>query len=177
MAKEKLADRRGTLGEPASVVQITVTFPGSTGGDPRWERPASFRTAWRALTPLIGVLVVVAFAGISTYAVQRGRTGAAGGAGADRVHRAGTAAVAAAFGYPPRCLTITISSASPDHATAHLDRGAGCANYHGYVNASLHRVDGVWRLVLDEGQLFVPNSLLIPCRVGRAGCARGRNRG
>jgi hypothetical protein len=30
------------------------------------------------------------------------------------------------------------------------------------VNASFHRVGGAWRLVLDEGQLFVPNRLLRP---------------
>jgi hypothetical protein len=75
---------------------------------------------------------------------------------------AATGAVAAAFGYPHRCLSITISPADPDYASAHVDRAGACARYRGYVNASFHRVEGVWRLVLDEGQLFVPNSRLTP---------------
>jgi hypothetical protein len=77
--------------------------------------------------------------------------------------------VAAAFGYPERCLNIAISAADPDYASAHVDRKDGCANYRGYVNASFHRVDGVWRLMLDEGQLFVPNSLLTPAGAGSMG--------
>jgi hypothetical protein len=82
--------------------------------------------------------------------------------------RPSTAAVAAAFGYPQRCLRITISAADPDYASAHVDRTGACASYRGYINASFHRVDGVWRLLLDEGQLFVPNSLLAPAQDGSA---------
>jgi hypothetical protein len=83
--------------------------------------------------------------------------------------RAGAAGVAAAFGYPQRCLTIAISSADPDYARADVLRTGTCANYRGYVNASFHRVDGVWKLVLDEGQLFVPNSRLTSAPTGSSG--------
>ena len=79
--------------------------------------------------------------------------------------RAGTA-VAAAFGYPERCLRIAVSAADPDFAIVHVERDRACGNYRGYVNASFHRVGGAWRLVFDEGQLFVPNSLLTPLHVG-----------
>ena len=84
------------------------------------------------------------------------------------------AKIASALGYPYplRCLTITVSVSDPDYARADIDRTNGCGRYRGYINASLHRVDGAWRLMLDEGQLFVPNSLLSPCRPGRSGCAR-----
>jgi hypothetical protein len=83
-------------------------------------------------------------------------------------------AIAAAYGYPypARCLTIAIFPANPDYARADIDRTEGCGRYHGYLNASFHRVDGTWRLELDEGQLFVPNSLLTACAVVGAGCAR-----
>ena len=88
---------------------------------------------------------------------------------------AAAAEIAAAYGYPLGCLRITIAAADPAYARAHLDRtsAGGCARYRGYLNASLHRVDGTWRLVLDEGQLFVPNDLLARCR--GTGC-QGRRR-
>ncbi len=68
--------------------------------------------------------------------------------------------MAAAFGYPLRCLRVTISAGDPVYARAHVDHSAACARYHGYLNASFHRIDGTWRLILDEGQLFVPNDRL-----------------
>jgi hypothetical protein len=77
-----------------------------------------------------------------------------------------SAAVAAAFGYPERCLRIAVSAADPDFASVHVERAGACWNYRGYVNASFHRVEGAWRLIFDEGQLFVPNSLLTPVHVG-----------
>ena len=64
------------------------------------------------------------------------------------------------------------STSNPEYARAAVDRTKGCGRYHGYLNASLDRVDGTWRLVLDEGQLFVPNSLFTPCRPGPAGCGQ-----
>lgn len=79
------------------------------------------------------------------------------------------AAVAAAFGYPRRCLNIVISAFDRDYATADVDRTGECAKYRGYINASFHRVHGDWRLILDEGQLFVPNRLLRPAPARGAG--------
>lgn len=71
--------------------------------------------------------------------------------------------MASAFGYPypMRCLRITTSGA---FARAHVSRTGGCARYHGYLNATFHFIAGRWRLVLDEGQLFVPNALLVGTR-------------
>lgn len=115
-------------------------------------------------------------AALATDVLHTGRRRAAREASAAYRQAAGPAAIAAAFGYPQRCLAITISATNPDYANAHLEREHGCGNYHGYVNASLHRVDGVWRLVLDEGQLFVPNNLLIPCDADRSGCQAGGGR-
>jgi hypothetical protein len=91
-----------------------------------------------------------------------------GSAGLVQVPAAEKAAIAAAFGYPYplRCLTVTVSTGDPDYARAFIDRTKGCGRYRGYINASFHRVAGVWRLVLDEGQLYVPNSLLTPPEAG-----------
>jgi hypothetical protein len=81
------------------------------------------------------------------------------------------AAIASSLGYPSRCVRVSISIGISDYARANLGHGTGCSRYHGYVNGSFHRVDGSWRLVLDEGQLFVPNRLLAPRTVPR-GCLR-----
>jgi len=83
-------------------------------------------------------------------------------------------AIAAAFGYPYplRCLTVTVSASDPDYARAFINRTDGCDLYHGYIDASFHRVAGAWRLVLDEGQLYVPNSLLTPLPTRHSGASR-----
>jgi hypothetical protein len=85
---------------------------------------------------------------------------AAGGLGA--VPGAEKSTVAAALGhrYPPRCLMFTIANDDPDYARVAVARTNGCGRYYGYLDASMHRVDRIWQLVLDEGQLFVPTSML-----------------
>lgn len=83
---------------------------------------------------------------------------------AAQAQSADTAGVAAAYGYPARCLRVTTSASDPTAASARVARTGSCARYRGYVDASFHWIDGGWRLVLDEGQLFVPNNLLAPGR-------------
>lgn len=125
----------------------------------RWSVRAVLALA--AATLAAAMLAAAMLVAVVTVLLQSGPTHPSGGA-AGATQRAAADAVAAAFGYPHRCLNIAISAAEPDYASAHVDRSGACADYHGYVNASFHRVHGVWRLVLDEGQLFVPNSRLKP---------------
>lgn len=61
----------------------------------------------------------------------------------------GPAGVAAAYGYPPRCLSITISTVDPAFARADYNHESPCGQYDGYVTAIFHRLDGRWRPVLD----------------------------
>jgi hypothetical protein len=61
----------------------------------------------------------------------------------------GPAGVAAAYGYPPRCLSVTIAPADPSYARADYNRVSACGRYDGTVTAIFHRVDGEWRPVLD----------------------------
>ena len=124
----------------------------------------------KALTAVAGSLALAAVGAIITTALLSNRTtGSHGARSAARIPYGERAAIVGALGYPypVRCLAITISAATPDYALVDVDRTRGCATYRGYVNASLHRTDGEWRLVLDEGQLFVPNSLLGACRSSR----------
>jgi hypothetical protein len=89
-------------------------------------------------------------------------TGAAEGHRAQALIPSQRAAIAKALGYPYplRCLTIAVFADDPDYATAEIDRTSGCAVNRGYVSATLHRIGRTWRLVLDEGQLYVPNGAL-----------------
>jgi len=104
----------------------------------------------------LGTLIATASPGSSTS--RRGSARPAQARAAEK------AAIAAAFGYPYPlwCVTVAVSATDPDYARAFIDRTKGCGRYHGYINASFHGVAGAWRLVLDEGQLYVPNSLLTP---------------
>ena len=61
----------------------------------------------------------------------------------------GQAGVAAAYGYPLRCLSVTIASANRSYARADYNRVSACGRYDGTVTAIFHRVGGAWRPVLD----------------------------
>jgi hypothetical protein len=168
------SDRGRAPADLPSDVQITVTVRGARG-HPLRERLAGKRVpaALRTVVALaLGVAAVGAIIVAALGALHGDRASVPVGAPVAGARAAGPAGVAAAYGYgyPFRCLSITISASDPDFARAHVDHTSTCARYRGYVNASFHRVDGVWRLVLDEGQLFVPNALLDRCRASSAGC-------
>jgi hypothetical protein len=61
----------------------------------------------------------------------------------------GPAGVAAAYGYPLRCLTVTIASADRSYARADYNRVSACGRYDGTATAIFRRVTGEWRPVLD----------------------------
>ena len=68
----------------------------------------------------------------------------------------GPAGVAAAYGYPLRCLSITIPARDRAYARADFDRTAPCGRYEGYPTAIFHRVGGAWRPVLDAVSYSCP---------------------
>ncbi len=156
--------RRSTGPPEVVVVSITVTELPPAGARPLRGRLGTTRVHHRARIALGMVLALAALAAMIVLGAQSNRVSRPVGGGRARVPAGERRAIAAALGYPypPRCLTITILDSRVDYARANVDRANGCGRYRGYVNASLGRVDGVWRLVLDEGQLFVPNSLLVP---------------
>jgi hypothetical protein len=160
---------RPTRPPELTVISITILGPPPRRGRPLRERLSRIT----ALAVVALTLAVAALAAIVTTAMLRGESSRPTLA---QVPRAQRAEIAAALGYPYplRCLSITISAGAPDFARADIDRTNGCGRYRGYVNASLHRAGGAWRLTLDEGQLFVPNSLLSPCQPGATACVRPR---
>jgi hypothetical protein len=160
MAQERLPTRQARRSDLPSRVSITVTHvPADRARRLREMRAGLANARWSLCVALaLAAVTVAAVVGVQLASRRTDSAGAAGGA----AQAPSPAAVAAAFGYPRRCLNIVISAFDRDYATAHVDRTGDCAKYRGYINGSFHRVHGDWRLILDEGQLFVPNSLLSP---------------
>ncbi len=57
----------------------------------------------------------------------------------------GPAGVAAAYGYPLRCLSVTTSTSDRAYARADFDHRRACGIFHLFVTAIFRRVGGVWR--------------------------------
>lgn len=145
-------------------MSVTVTDLPRARGRLLRERLAAIRVRHRSRAAVAVALALAALVALSAPGAQRDRTSQPAGSGPVRVPAGERHAIATALGYPYplRCLMITMSDSSVDYARANVERTNGCGRYRGYLNASLHRVHGAWRLVLDEGQLFVPNRLLAP---------------
>lgn len=56
--------------------------------------------------------------------------------------------VAAAYGYPLRCLTVTILASDRAYARADFNHLSPCGGFTGYPTAIFHYVSGAWRTVL-----------------------------
>lgn len=74
--------------------------------------------------------------------------------------RPGAPGVAAAYGYPLACLSITIDEADPTYARADFNHASPCGRYDGYVTAIFHWVDDAWRPVLDATGYSCPTPSL-----------------
>jgi hypothetical protein len=68
----------------------------------------------------------------------------------------GPAGVAAAYGYPLRCLSITILATDQAYARADFNHLRPCGRFTGYSTAIFHRVTGAWRPVLDAAGYVCP---------------------
>jgi hypothetical protein len=100
----------------------------------------------------------------------------------------GAAGVAAAYRYPLNCLTVTFAPGDPAYARARLDRASPCWRIGAYDTTILHRVGGIWRVVLNAPSYVCPVASLPPAvqvtlalcpagpRVARVGRYRDRTR-
>ena len=146
MGKRDTPDDWGLLGDPPSEVQVTF-LPSPQGPAPR-KRIARIPRLASVAAIIALVLVVTAIGGVLVGASMGGR-GAAVRTAPPLAHQRGPAGVAAAYGYPLRCLSVTISSGYPAYARADFNRALQCGRYHGYATAIFHRAGGAWRPVLD----------------------------
>lgn len=132
-----------SLGTRPSDVRITIV------ADP------AARVLKRRIT---GVLTRAGMAAGLPIAVLAAAAGALAGApGGDHGSSIpGARGVAAAYGYPPRCLAVTIPGEDPTYARADFDRSSRCGRYDGDATAIFHRVDGAWRSVVDAVSYSCP---------------------
>ncbi len=92
---------------------------------------------------MIAALAVVA---VTTGHAGRGPAGAH--AFSPRARLPGAAGVAAAYGYPSRCVIVTIT-ADGAFARADFSHTNVCGRWAGDPTAIFHRTRGTWRRVLD----------------------------
>lgn len=128
--------------DPPRVVQVTL-LP-DPYARPLRERIHVSRRLLVGFVPAACACLVALAAG--TLGAGRSPTIPVARAGATRP---GPWGVAAAYGYPLRCLSITIDPTDRVYARADFDHGSPCGRYDGDVTAIFHRVDHAWRPVLD----------------------------
>lgn len=147
MAREQMA---GGSSDSPDDVQITI-LPRRRSAAPR-HRIRGNQIAARVAAGL-AVAIIVAATGAM---VAGGLIGSRHGSGDRWSKLPGAAGVAAAYGYPLRCLSVTIPGADPTFARADFNHGSPCGRYDGYVTAIFHRVDGAWQRVLDANGYACP---------------------
>jgi hypothetical protein len=71
-------------------------------------------------------------------------------------HEPGAVGVAAAYGYPLRCLSITTSVADRRYARADFNRGDACGRFGWSTVAVFRRAYGAWLPVLETASYDCP---------------------
>lgn len=108
-------------------------------GQRRRARPGRFRAL--AVLPLIAAAAVLWLGDRSPAGATRQR---------------GPAGIAAAYGYPLRCLSVTILATDRAYARADFDHLSRCGRYTWYPTAIFHYAAGRWRIVLDAINYVCP---------------------
>ncbi|MGN6168490.1 MAG: hypothetical protein ACTHQQ_10020 [Solirubrobacteraceae bacterium] len=96
--------------------------------------------------------VAAAAVGAAVAAIAAAASFAGGAARSHKLnptHQGGLRGVAAAYGYPTRCLVVTFASSDPAFARADFNHRSLCGRYTGDPTAIFHVVDGGWRPVLE----------------------------
>lgn len=100
--------------------------------------------------------VITAAVVVAVLVPQGDRVASASAAAASQSRAPGAAGVAAAYRYPVSCLTVEFAVTNRLYARARLDRASPCWRYGVWATAIFHRVDGVWRRVLDATSYSCP---------------------
>lgn len=136
----------GLTGEPPVDVEVMVLSP------PRG--PATRERIGSVMAPRRGHFVLAVVLGAAAMAAVFAALSLTGGGGgaireASAARQRGPAGVAAAYGYPLRCLSVTIPLHDPGFARADFDRALQCGQFTGDPTAIFKRVHGWWRPLLD----------------------------
>jgi hypothetical protein len=154
VSRKRSGDRWTGQGEPPTEVEITLVERDERAVGRRIFGEGSTWRRARARAVLLGVFVAAAIGATAAVAI-----GARHGGGrprsaylravSPRAHLPGAAGVAAAYGYPAHCLTITISAIDRTFARADFNHASLCGRFAGDPTAIFYRSGGAWRLVLD----------------------------
>jgi hypothetical protein len=165
MAKDRNPDRWGRLTQPPSEVEITV-LPGRDGRAHRGRIVEIYGLASAHAVIVLHALIVLVLVFAAIGAIVAGGLLGDHHRSASRsaldLREGGPAGVAAAYGYPLRCLSVTVAANDPTYARADFDRRSLCGRYDGPVTAIFHRVDGAWSTVLDTISYTCPVASLPP---------------
>jgi hypothetical protein len=154
MSHRTTPDRWRGLADPPSAVEITILADRAVaplgkrivGGLLASVGSLCGRAGARGAKQLVlGLAAILVIAGIAAIFAGGGAKRTAGPSPSDR----GAAGVAAAYGYPPQCLAVTILRNDPTYARADFDRDNSCGRFNGYATAIFHRVGGAWRPALE----------------------------
>ena len=127
------------IGDPPANVRVTVVAgPGRTWRPPRRRVTIGVGSALAATTAAVLLATAPWGGGHARMGLQDVRARAPGPVG-----------VAAAYGYPLRCLSVAIALHDPRFARADFDHIVPCGSYTGYTTAIFRRVDGAWVPVLE----------------------------
>ncbi len=153
IGKNEVSDRSSEPSDLPEVILMEITALANPGARNLRERIAAIQKVarWPAVVAL--ALLVAFLATAVTLAGDRDRGRRVLSATA---RESGPEGVAAAYGYPLRCLSITIVGTGQRYARADFNHMSPCGRFTGYSTAIFLRVMGAWRPVLEAVDYACP---------------------
>jgi len=153
VGKNEAPNRSSESSDLPEVILVEIRVLGDPDARTFRERIVAIQkvTRWPAIVALVLLVAILAMAGT----LLGGPDGARHVVSAMARER-GPAGVAAACGYPLRCLSITILATDQTYARADFNHLRPCGRFTGYSTAIFHRVMGAWRPVLDAAGYVCP---------------------
>lgn len=146
IAKNEVPDRSSEPSDLPEVILVEMTGLPNPDARPLRERIAAIPKVARWAAAVALALSVASLAMAVTLPGDRDGDRHAVSALA---RASGPAGVAAAYGYPLRCLSITVLASDQRYARADFNRMSPCGRFIGYSTAIFHRVMGAWRPALE----------------------------
>jgi len=153
MGKNEAPDRSSESSHLPEVIPVEITVQRDPDARASRERIVAIQqvTRWPAIVALVLLGAILAMAGTRQGSPDRPRHVVSAFA-----RERGPAGVAAAYGYPLRCLSITILATDQAYARADFNHLRPCGRFTGYSTAIFHRIMGAWRPVLDATGYVCP---------------------
>jgi hypothetical protein len=173
MGKRAVPDRPCAFSDLPEVLVVEIAELPEPGVRAARERIAAIQITRRR--GMLALALLVAVLGAAVAQLPGGRVGERRGVSAS-AHESGPAGVAAAYGYPLRCLSVTILATDRTYARADFNHMSACGRYTWYPTAIFHRVAGAWRPVLDAVNYRCPLDSVpaaVQTRLGVCATTRG----